>query len=579
MSSGGTSIDTTVSSGGTQIISSGGMVDNIKQEVGGNINVIVESSNPTSIRGVNASGKPFHLISGIASNFILYSGGWQIVRSDGISYDTEINNGALQSIYDGGTTHNTIINNGGTQLVESGGSIIDTTINTGGSVIVRDGATVSGTLKNMGIADVGSFSGGTISNLARQGGLVDFNTKVATYNKNISIGNLSGSQTFEISADLRNNTADKMVVNNASGTHFIKVIREASQVEELLALKGNAPVVQITGIDGASFIGKKTNIEGVSIRPQITHNGNIWEITGYELGSTTLSKVALDVAKLDYSVLFTGENNLKRRLGDLSENNNNAGLWMKIQGGDLNVDHNSLKYVLAQGGYDKVTKVHNGTTITGVTLEYLKGSATYGVDGNGRISNTRLGAYHAWIGDSGHYYDIILKTGKMNNSVNVYDEGDITNSGYSVWNTGISAEYGYTKQLKYGYYITPQAELFLGKINGANYRTSDGTLIRQEGINSVIGRMGVTVGRKTENASVYLTGSLMHEFVAKAKTTTGVGVFSSTIDRDLKGTYFEFALGGSFKVGKGLIYLEGVKNLGGKVKQNWQMQVGYRFGF
>ena len=619
VSSGGTAIDGTVLDGGAQTVSSGGVVAGVVQMSGGNINVTVLGNDPAVVSGTNAKGATVHMSGGTADNFILYSGGWQLVSSGGTTYHTEVNSGAnqdvyslgstvetvinsggMQNVYDGGTSFDakvntggiqdvlsggialeTEVNSGGSQIVQAGGTIVDTTVNTGGATIVNSGTIVVGTLSNTGIVYLTDFDGGRINALAGTGGLVDFNASgVPTYGQTINISNLSGSQTFDISADLKNNKADKLVLDNASGTHYIRVTKEASNSSEILGLKGVATIAQINGTDAATFKGIESTIEGVKLLPQIVCNGNLWQILSYRIIASELAKVAGAAAKLQYAAMYVGESNIQRRVGDLKDNLNNAGVWMRLYSGKATVDSSLMRYNVAEGGYDKVAKLANGYAISGISLEYLDASTNYQKSGNGSLSNTRVGVYYSWLGDSGHYYDLVAKTGRMSNHLNVYeDDGKVTAS-YGTWNTSISAEYGYKKQLKYGYYITPQAELIIGKINGANYRASNGTLVKQDSINSVISRLGITVGRKLDKSSLYMTGSILHEFVAKTRNKIGDGMFASTQGRDLKGTYFEFVIGGNLKIAnRGMLYMEALKNFGGKVNHKWQLQAGYRINF
>lgn len=136
--SGGVVSDTTIHDGGLQFVYSGGKTYNVRQHSGGKMFVIVSGGDAeTYVDGTNASGEPFSLQSGRASNFILYSGGSQHVKSGGVASATTIHGGA-QYVSAGGTASATTIH-GGTQDVSAGGVASNTTINEGGLQNVSSG--------------------------------------------------------------------------------------------------------------------------------------------------------------------------------------------------------------------------------------------------------------------------------------------------------------------------------------------------------------------------------------------------------------------------------------------------------
>lgn len=174
---GGVVSDTTIHDGGLQFVHAGGKTYNVRQHSGGKMFVIVSGGDAeTYVEGTNASGEAFSLQNGKASNFILYSGGSQHVKSGGVASATTIHGGA-QYVSAGGTALETTIN-GGNQDVSPGGVASNTTINEGGLQNVSSGAVVSATIVAGGTQNVSSggkaynvmqYSGGNI-NADVQGG-------------------------------------------------------------------------------------------------------------------------------------------------------------------------------------------------------------------------------------------------------------------------------------------------------------------------------------------------------------------------------------------------------------------------
>ena len=202
---GGVVSDTTIHDGGLQFVHAGGKTYNVRQHSGGQMFVIVSGGDAeTYVEGTNASGETFRLQNGRASNFILYSGGSQHVKSGGVASATTIHGGAqyvsaggmasattidggtqyvssgslahettilrygTQEVSRGGVASNTTINEGGLQNVSPGGVASNTTINEGGLQNVSSGAVVSAAIVAGGTQNVSS--GGKVYNTEQHSG-------------------------------------------------------------------------------------------------------------------------------------------------------------------------------------------------------------------------------------------------------------------------------------------------------------------------------------------------------------------------------------------------------------------------
>ena len=175
---GGVVSDTTIHDGGLQFVHSGGKTYNVRQHSGGKMFVIVSGGDAeTYVEGTNASGEAFSLQSGRASNFILYSGGSQHVKSGGVASATTIHGGA-QYVSAGVASATTI--HGGAQYVSAGGVASATTIH-GGTQYVSAGGTALETTIHGGTQDVSA--GGVASNTTiNEGGLQNVSSGGKAYN-------------------------------------------------------------------------------------------------------------------------------------------------------------------------------------------------------------------------------------------------------------------------------------------------------------------------------------------------------------------------------------------------------------
>ena len=195
--SGGVVSDTTIHDGGLQFVYSGGKTYNVRQHSGGKMFVIVSGGDAeTYVDGTNASGEPFSLQSGRASNFILYSGGSQHVKSGGVASATTIHGGA-QYVSAGVASATTI--HGGAQYVSAGGVASATTIH-GGAQYVSAGGTASATTIHGGTQYVSA--GGTALETTIHGGTQYVSAGGVASNTTINEGGLqnvsSGGKAYNV---------------------------------------------------------------------------------------------------------------------------------------------------------------------------------------------------------------------------------------------------------------------------------------------------------------------------------------------------------------------------------------------
>ena len=104
-----------------------------------------------------------------------------------------------------------------------------------------------------------------------------------------------------------------------------------------------------------------------------------------------------------------------------------------------------------------------------------------------------------------------------------------------------------------GFYIDPNAELTFSRLSGKSFeaRTNTGSTVHidSDAVNSVIGRIGVGIGKESKNSNVFLKAALAHEFSGKMNATysmTGEPTTGSEVN--LKDTWLDLELGGSWSV-------------------------------
>ena len=105
--------------------------------------------------------------------------------------------------------------------------------------------------------------------------------------------------------------------------------------------------------------------------------------------------------------------------------------------------------------------------------------------------------------------------------------------------------------------------------------------IHQDGINSVIGRIGLGIGKETERSNLFAKIALAHEFGGKVKSIfSAENEPTSGTEVELKDSWVDVEVGGSWLVNRNT-YLYGTytRNFGADVSSKWRIDAGIRFSF
>ena len=277
-------------------------------------------------------------------------------------------------------------------------------------------------------------------------------------------------------------------------------------------------------------------------------------------------------------------NDLQRRLGDVRLNSDKHGVWGKYIGGKSKITDDAYvnqTYNMAQVGYDTL----RGDWTVGGALLYGTSNNDYAL-GSGYGKTAGLAVYGAKQFKDGRYVDVIGKVNRLKNDFTVRNTLGTTLSG-DYRNTGASLSVEYGKRIKKdnGFYIDPNAELTFSRLSGESFdaRTNTGSTVHidSDAVNSVIGRIGVGIGKESKNINVFLKAALAHEFSGKMNATysmTGEPTTGSEVN--LKDTWLDLELGGSWSVRPNTyIYGTFTKNFGATVDNSYRIDAGIRHNF
>lgn len=267
---------------------------------------------------------------------------------------------------------------------------------------------------------------------------------------------------------------------------------------------------------------------------------------------------------------------LSKRLGDLRQGDSDQGFWVRLNRGEFKYDNAKNQNNFFQLGYDKA----GGDWHYGVAISRNSGKTSYG-DATAKNRSLALTLYGTWLGDKGHYADIVLKEGRLSNDYDISAPIGFTHGQYKTWGSSISAEYGREIAMGDKAYFTPQAQLSWLRIAGNDYTTANGIAISQDSQSSTIGRLGFELGsRLGDNGNVYAKASVLHDFGGSADTRLSYNGVSTTYSNDLGDTWYEAGIGFNLKTkDNSYLYADVSKAFGGDYKTPWQWNVGMRWTF
>lgn len=520
-------------------------------------------------------------------------------NSDGISENKDAYVAAILSEHTSainvnhGTTNDVVING---DILTFGNSTVNLNLNTINSEI--NGAIYKGstngtnlTLANGAEWNVGGNYNSNITNLDMNGGIINQNT-----DKYIEIENYSGNG--EIVLAIGDNTSNGDI-NVIAGRTYITSATEGSVINmsvtnnNLIGTTDSAQALanlnqianEISYDDNDGHITGKVTIKEGLIMPEVSgdllfdsNNKNCGYVANVKQNSstTTIDNIK-NIAATAIVAWRQEDSTLSQRLGELRESDGGQGIWVRMSRGEFEYDGEyKNQYNFFQMGYDWAA----GSWHYGAAVNHNDGQTTY-THGDGENRSTSLSLYGTWLGDKGHYADIVLKQGRLSNNFDIYTEAGHTSGDYDAWGTSLSGEYGMKVYLDGGWYVTPQAQLTLMRIGGEDYTTNNGIKVNQDSLESAVGRVGFEVGKRiSDSGSIYAKASLLHDFAGSADTYLSLNGLTNSYHQDIGDTWCEAGIGFNYKTSENsYVYADVVKTFGGDVETPWQWNAGMRWTF
>lgn len=318
----------------------------------------------------------------------------------------------------------------------------------------------------------------------------------------------------------------------------------------------------------------ETAVTGVTTA-QVDENGKVILKTINERVNPSNNAIS-NMASIALMAWRAENNDMNKRLGELRDSKGEHGIWARMVRGEGTYKSIKNQYNTYQLGYDEKLSTNPKWTV-GAAVSYTEGESGFN-GGSGENKHTGFSVYGSYLNDDGSFIDLIAKYARLDHDFDVIGgagSGDYETNGYSV-----SAEYGKRFKQDNGMWIEPQVELTYGKIGSANYKTDNGVSVRQDGMDSLVGRIGFALGKDFKQGNAYVRASYLYDFEGETDISFTKGNVTRGFEQDLGGGWFEVGVGTNINLSDAThLYMDIEKTYGGDVATPWQWNVGVRYSF
>lgn len=289
--------------------------------------------------------------------------------------------------------------------------------------------------------------------------------------------------------------------------------------------------------------------------------------------------------------LGTELDTLNKRMGEARYLEENDGVWVRYRhsktGWDDTYETNGDMFQL---GFDNEVTEKDGKHYRGVAIDYTDADTNImGISGEGEHERYAVSLYDTWLGEKGHYRDLVLRGGRINSD---YDVSGAFSNGYEdiggdyhQWFGSISAEWGRKNDMGTGWYFEPQVQAQLARVGGASYVSDSGIDVDQDGATSLIGRAGFRIGREYvkdngKHDNFYIKADLLHEFAGDKSFSLDGNDGRYDKEYDGQETWCDIGIGADISLGKNSYFWADVeRTFGADFDNTWQINGGFRWEF
>lgn len=403
--------------------------------------------------------------------------------------------------------------------------------------------------------------------------LTDSTVNLQGSNQNVNVNKYDGNGTVTTSS-LQN----KLTIGDKATNATLKVEGSGEIGDQILA--GKATLEDLAGT--AKKVDGKTASDVVETQDGIIAGKMFAKVTDGKIDASTVKRAiqqhnqaVSSMANLSLMTWRQENNDMNKRLGEVRASEGSQGIWARMARGQSKYGQQGIKnqYNYYQLGYD--SKISDDW-ILGGAFTYTDGDSSY-TNGSGTNKHTGFAVYGSNLRDDGSFIDLIAKYAHMKNDFDV--NGGVGSGDYSTNGLSFSAEYG-KRFHQEGYWIEPQAELTYGRVSSADFTTKRGAKVHQDSMDSLVGRLGFSLGKDIKQGNVYVRASYLYDFKGDTSVTMSKGGAATSFKTDLGGGWWEFGVGTNLDLGHDThFYLDVETTAGGDVDTPWQWNAGVRYSF
>lgn len=403
--------------------------------------------------------------------------------------------------------------------------------------------------------------------------LTDSTVNLQGSNQNVNVNKYDGNGTVTTSS-LQN----KLTIGDKATNATLKVEGSGEIGDQILA--GKATLEDLAGT--AKKVGGKTASDVVETQDGIIAGKMFAKVTDGKIDASTIKRAVQQhnqavssMANLSLMTWRQENNDMNKRLGEVRASEGSQGIWARMARGQSKYGQQGIKnqYNYYQLGYD--SKISDDW-ILGGAFTYTDGDSSY-TNGSGTNKHTGFAVYGSNLRDDGSFIDLIAKYAHMKNDFDV--NGGVGSGDYSTNGLSFSAEYG-KRFHQESYWIEPQAELTYGRVSSADFTTKRGAKVHQDSMDSLVGRLGFSLGKDIKQGNVYVRASYLYDFQGDTSVTMSKGGAATPFKTDLGGGWWEFGVGTNLDLGHDThFYLDVETTAGGDVDTPWQWNAGVRYSF
>lgn len=412
-----------------------------------------------------------------------------------------------------------------------------------------------------------------LNSLKLNNGVVNLDSDKLGANSPVKVENISGNGTITT-----NSLNNKLVIGDKAADTKLKVAGSGEIGDKILAGKATledlAGTVKVDGKTASDVVETQDGIIAGKMFAKVGANGEI-DASTIKVAVQQHNQAVSSMANLSLMTWRQENNDMNKRLGEVRVSEGSQGIWARMARGQSKYGQQGIKnqYNYYQLGYD--SKISDDW-ILGGAFTYTDGDSSY-TNGSGTNKYTGFAVYGSNLRDDGSFIDLIAKYAHMKNDFDV--NGGVGSGDYSTNGLSFSAEYG-KRFHQESYWIEPQAELTYGRVSSADFTTKNGASVHQDSMDSLVGRLGFSLGKDIKQGNVYVRVSYLYDFQGDTSVTMSKDGAATSFKTDLGGGWWEFGVGTNLDLGHDThFYLDVETTAGGDVDTPWQWNAGVRYSF